>query len=289
MSKKSPYIAVYGDIAHNRLVKRSAFTLIELLVVIAIIAILAAILFPVFAQAREKARQTTCASNQKQIGLAFTQYSQDFDETLPDVDIPGNPSTAGGPWDRLIRPYTSITVTAGNTGQNEAQAIARAAIFFCPSDFISRADPGDGRQYTPRSYQYVRARGCAGAIANTARGVAQPGIGGLPIARIGQPAGTLLMVELPSSSSTTQNQFAPSADRPSGGFPGCGSQDSGGAPTRYIGIGKTNHNGGWNYLFVDGHVKWHRPEQTVDTNPGDGLVGTKNGTAYGYWTVDDKD
>ncbi len=60
--------------------KRTAFTLIELLVVIAIIAILAAILFPVFAQAREKARQSTCLSNLKQIGLGLTQYCQDFDE-----------------------------------------------------------------------------------------------------------------------------------------------------------------------------------------------------------------
>lgn len=59
------------------------FTLIELLVVIAIIAILAAILFPVFSQAREKARQTACASNLKQIGTAFQMYAQDYDETLP--------------------------------------------------------------------------------------------------------------------------------------------------------------------------------------------------------------
>src|SRR6195952_2002016 len=61
---------------------RQGFTLIELLVVIAIIAILASILFPVFAQAREKARQTSCASNLKQLGLAATMYAQDDDETV---------------------------------------------------------------------------------------------------------------------------------------------------------------------------------------------------------------
>jgi len=68
---------------------QSAFTLIELLVVIAIISILAAILFPVFAQVREKARQTSSQSNLRQLGLAFMQYAQDNDEILPAADTPG--------------------------------------------------------------------------------------------------------------------------------------------------------------------------------------------------------
>ena len=90
--------------------KKNAFTLIELLVVIAIIAILAAILFPVFAQAREKARQTSCLSNLKQIGLAFLQYEQDYDEQYPMVFIPydtgGVPDQTPCSWACSILPYS---------------------------------------------------------------------------------------------------------------------------------------------------------------------------------------
>jgi len=70
----------------NEMRTKKGFTLIELLVVIAIIAILAAILFPVFAKAREKARQASCGSNYKQLGLGLMQYVQDYDETFPYVD-----------------------------------------------------------------------------------------------------------------------------------------------------------------------------------------------------------
>src|SRR5215813_1113609 len=89
--------------------KRCAFTLIELLVVIAIIAILAAILFPVFAQAREKARTISCLSNNKQVGLAFMQYVQDYDETFPPSRFTTTTNDTGGrfmPWSVNIQPYT---------------------------------------------------------------------------------------------------------------------------------------------------------------------------------------
>lgn len=76
-------------IANRKSAIQRGFTLIELLVVIAIIAILAAILFPVFAKARDKARQTTCTSNLKQIGLATMQYLKDWDDTYPSVHSPG--------------------------------------------------------------------------------------------------------------------------------------------------------------------------------------------------------
>src|SRR5947209_3179315 len=95
--------------------RRYGFTLIELLVVIAIIAILAAILFPVFAQAREKARTTSCLSNLKQIGLGANMYVQDYDETVMidwincPTNTPITPSTdcrrGWLSWPVLVQPY----------------------------------------------------------------------------------------------------------------------------------------------------------------------------------------
>jgi prepilin-type N-terminal cleavage/methylation domain-containing protein/prepilin-type processing-associated H-X9-DG protein len=92
--------------------EKRGFTLIELLVVIAIIAILAAILFPVFAKAREKARQSSCLSNIKQIGLAVMQYTQDYDEVFPGgmgywtpYMVPAAPDRGDNPWVRNIYPY----------------------------------------------------------------------------------------------------------------------------------------------------------------------------------------
>lgn len=94
--------------------KREGFTLIELLVVIAIIAILAAILFPVFSQARTKARQASDISNMKQQGLALMMYSQDYDEQLLSYGLPywGDPRCSPGPWvywPALLQPYVKNT------------------------------------------------------------------------------------------------------------------------------------------------------------------------------------
>ncbi|BCM91321.1 hypothetical protein IAD21_03191 [Abditibacteriota bacterium] len=101
------------------------FTLIELLVVIAIIAILAAILFPVFARARENARRSTCQSNMKQIGLGFIQYAQDYDSTYPLAWASGVPTdiNAGGQkyWPYALQPYLKSN-----------------QIFKCPSDSVAQ-------------------------------------------------------------------------------------------------------------------------------------------------------
>ena len=107
--------------------RKSAFTLIELLVVIAIIAILAAILFPVFAQAREKARAISCLSNCKQIGLGLQMYVQDYDETFP-FSYGYAPSTDHYfDWVEELNPYIK-------NGFNSKVGGADTGLWHCPSD-----------------------------------------------------------------------------------------------------------------------------------------------------------
>jgi len=115
-------------------IKKSGFTLIELLVVIAIIAILAAILFPVFAQVREKARQASCASNLKQMGLAVMQYTQDNDEQYPagSVNFGGGWTDGFVGWQFPCDPGEASTdcVAAGNSIQ---PYIKSKGVYACPS------------------------------------------------------------------------------------------------------------------------------------------------------------
>jgi prepilin-type N-terminal cleavage/methylation domain-containing protein/prepilin-type processing-associated H-X9-DG protein len=109
--------------------RRSGFTLIELLVVIAIIAILAAILFPVFAQAREKARAISCLSNMKQMGTAIMMYVQDYDELFPYATTLYSDGTRTD-WRMVILPYIKNgTVGTAQTGDGTVVG----GIFSCPS------------------------------------------------------------------------------------------------------------------------------------------------------------
>ncbi|MDX1934281.1 MAG: DUF1559 domain-containing protein [Capsulimonadales bacterium] len=116
--------------------KQNAFTLIELLVVIAIIAILAAILFPVFAQAREKARQTSCLSNNKQIGLAMMMYVQDYDEQFPNQPRGANP--AGGNWPELIADIWPFYIGNYISAAPSDWSSPRGNVYACPSNTIIR-------------------------------------------------------------------------------------------------------------------------------------------------------
>ena len=128
--------------------KKHAFTLIELLVVIAIIALLAAVLFPVFARAREKGRQTVCVSNLRQMGLAFQQYTQDYDESYPNTcsadpsfglatrcNPSGDPYLWTGQHFRwLIMSYLGFQQVRSTTSPWVSLNGANPAILVCPSD-----------------------------------------------------------------------------------------------------------------------------------------------------------
>ncbi len=152
--------------------RAKGFTLIELLVVIAIIAILAAILFPVFARAREKARQATCISNLKQLSLAFLMYAQDYDETLPSVAF-----GAEWPWtqwpDYANYQWAAVFPGAVNSYMKNLQILA------CPSQ--SRGDNWAdiwgvgpiGYGYNEYMYNAAYGKNTLAALSNAPAGVSK--------------------------------------------------------------------------------------------------------------------
>lgn len=123
--------------------------MIELLVVIAIIAILAAILFPVFAQARERARGITCVSNLNQIGLATLMYVQDYDETFPSGWKPASSGQSGLTiWRWSLQPYIQKYGSQNPTDLYNSKTFGSMGVFTCPDQ------PASYQNYGPTSYGY---------------------------------------------------------------------------------------------------------------------------------------
>ena len=206
---------------------RSAFTLIELLVVIAIIAILAAILFPVFARARENARKTSCLSNLKQIGLGVMQYTQDYDEKYPlsrtdnitVTNINGAAQTLNGaPWHIVVQPY-----------------IKSYQLFKCPSNSATGAMNNSGG-LVPKSY-ICNGTGSTGDAAN---------IGGSRPMNTSGLGGGVAMAAIDSTSQVILINENPDRSDPENYSIGSLTVDD----MRF-----QNHLGMTNFLFCDGHAK----------------------------------
>lgn len=301
-----------GDFEMNR----RGFTLIELLVVIAIIAILAAILFPVFAQARAKARQTSCLSNMKQIGLAAMQYIQDYDETFPRSVFYADPTdpyaavnfSGSATWDNVVNPYIKNGQAGTQTGQGFGIVGKGGQIFECPSD--GKARVSYMQNIGKRSYAL------AGSWRNGEEGHPVPSQGVIPredkraqagsglfdatraLADVPAPANSLLIVEFHTAKSATNWPTNTIALAPMQQQEYNFSSEEYSAP--YYWMADANavtdlkkpanapvHNGGWNYVFADGHAKWYKPEQT------NGPAGDKT-FSYpwndgGFWTLDPND
>jgi prepilin-type N-terminal cleavage/methylation domain-containing protein/prepilin-type processing-associated H-X9-DG protein len=252
------FIKVEKKVTHAK-----GFTLIELLVVIAIIAILAAILFPVFAQARERARSISCLSNGHQVGLAIYMYVQDYDETYPKstdaYDAYGGGGNQLDSWPGLINPY-----------------VKEVGAFACPS---SSQDPLGYGVFQPGEVQkgHLRSWGANTAVLAV---TGMNGVGSDPdgyngdnytiraMAAIPSPAGTITLCEsYPGGVVVRQNPDG--TINPSYWYwatiieaTACIQND----PTSADYLDVRRHFNGGNYAFADGHSKWFRPEQTVKPN-----------------------
>ncbi|MGD9518209.1 MAG: DUF1559 domain-containing protein [Armatimonadota bacterium] len=208
--------------------RKHGFTLIELLVVIAIIAILASILFPVFSRARAKARQSKCMANLKQLGLAFSMYSQDYDELLPcwAVGAIGNndngPAQGAYTWDTQLMPY-----------------MRNREILLCPDSPYGKTSEQDGGLQI-RSYAMTRYTGDAWQQNNATSVGFQP----CPIDYPPRPAETVLLTEKGNRGIGIVGDAAAETAEQSHGCTGFGLE------TRMY------HNEGKMFLYLDGHVKW---------------------------------
>ena len=219
--------------------RTSGFTLIELLVVIAIIAILAAILFPVFARAREKARQSSCTSNLKQIGTAILMYLQAYDEVMCDTvmgrDAPDHPARTNA-WTAVIMPY-----------------VKNQQLFKCPSAWWGSSAMGSWGQIQGGYGGMREVMGYNGSLGYRAAdwggdpNLDAPGHG-QPIAAMTAPAENILV-----SDATNWNTVREYWER----------TDNSGSPTPGIAqeynhayyVIDSRHNGQANCAFADGHVK----------------------------------
>lgn len=194
------------------------FTLIELLVVIAIIAILAAILFPVFARAREKARQTACLSNAKQMALGVQMYAQDYDETVIPYYQDGNSPASMRLWWNILNPY-----------------VMNMQVYLCPSSPMPGA--ASERGYS-NIIDYGMNRRCS------TRGTATPSV--IKMATVRYPAETFIIAEGDWTRSTADHSGSNGWDlMPT-------------SPQTYNASSfiPARHNGGANIVFMDGHAKW---------------------------------
>ncbi|MGV3724929.1 MAG: DUF1559 domain-containing protein [Actinomycetota bacterium] len=200
---------------------RRGFTLIELLVVIAIIAILAAILFPVFARAREAARQTSCRSNLKQIGTAFTMYRTDYDELMPPLAMgdgtgpylmPDNSAGTYILWHHVLHPY-----------------VKNFGLFNCPSNRFTAPTLPYAGQYEP----------------NIGYGL-NPFVGGIADAQVGRVSDLIMGAD---SRFYRVQPYGSDVPDPAATNPDCVT-----APMYPI------HNGMANVLYYDSHVKSLKPQ-----------------------------
>ena len=214
--------------------RRSGFTLIELLVVIAIIAILAAILFPVFAQAREKARQATCTSNMMQIGTACMMYVQDNDEHWVPWSVQTTPTTYV-PFYTTLNPYIKLPVSK-----------AQGGVWNCPSNIPA------AQWSNANAPQHTYVPSTLRSVGNGCDDTPVSGAGCTIDAKIASPASTISFVESGTDWDAWDFEVAES---------GLWS----GGPTPWMFAGHAGHS---NYLFADGHVKAMTPLQTLDQADG---------------------